>query len=212
MTLASWVLSLLVATGDPGAAWRNTYETTAEAFAEHSESSPLFCSQRSDGTCAPSQDDVRKTAALLVSVSWFESRHNPQAKGDSSCLEYASATEPAQEVTTGGDSKRACIRRGPPRSFCLGQIHESNFVSLGVTKDAILGDVGVCVRAMVALLRESMKVCAKEPLDARLSWYAAGGSGCRPNKESRHRMRKAQWLYAHNPFIGEIATAETKTP
>ena len=47
------------------------------------------------------------------------------------------------------------------------------------------------------LMHESFRVCAKRPLAERMSWYAAGGSGCeRRNELSRSRMLAAKALAA----------------
>ena len=69
--MTAWVLALLVLM-QPQATWRATYEATAGAIAEASVQSPLFAGA----------DGPAKTAALLVSVSWFEARYNPVAVGD----------------------------------------------------------------------------------------------------------------------------------
>jgi hypothetical protein len=197
LLLKVWILSLLVATGDPGAPWKDTYDTTAMAFAEGAQVSPLFCTKQPDGECVAQPEDVRKTGALYVSTSWFESRHNPKAEGDGTCLEWSESADKA--------GKARCLRRGPAHSFCLGQINDSNFPGLGITKEAILGDVRVCVKAMNTLMRKSLKVCAAEPIEFGLSWYAAGGDGCRPNKESQHRVNKAKWLFSNKPFGDKAA-------
>lgn len=49
----------------------------------------------------------------------------------------------------------------------------------------------------IDLIRRSFKVCEAEPLDARLSWYAAGHSGCRKAGllKSEHRMQLARKLF-----------------
>lgn len=66
----SWVVSLLAAL-EPAAPWQATYEKTAEAIARVSESDPLW-----------SADDKgeERTASLLVSIAWYESRLKPSAK------------------------------------------------------------------------------------------------------------------------------------
>ncbi len=71
-TLAAWVLSLMVSL-QPRAPWSDSYLETAIAIADVVEASPpLF-----DGA-----DGRIKTAALLVSVAWFESRFRVDAVGD----------------------------------------------------------------------------------------------------------------------------------
>lgn len=64
----AWVVGLMAAL-EPNAPWKGTFERTAEAIARVAESEPLF-------------DDhgEERTAALLVSVAWYESRLKPNAK------------------------------------------------------------------------------------------------------------------------------------
>lgn len=64
----AWVVGLMTAL-EPNAPWRPTFERTAEAIAKIAESEPLF-EDRSE----------ERTAALLVSVAWYESRLKPTAK------------------------------------------------------------------------------------------------------------------------------------
>lgn len=66
----AWVLGLLAAL-EPKAPWSHTYEKTAEAIARVSESEPLF---------APEDGGEERTASLLVSIAWYESRLKPNAK------------------------------------------------------------------------------------------------------------------------------------
>lgn len=112
-------------------------------------------------------DGEQRTVALLVSMAWFESTFNPAAVGDNG------------------------------RSVCLFQIHETNWKWLGVTREA-LQDVRVCARTAVRMVHQSFRVCRARPLEERLGWYAAGGPDCtRGLSPSRHRVRKALWLFAH---------------
>jgi hypothetical protein len=67
--IAAWVLSLMVIL-QPAAPWRDTYPATAEAIGRVATESPLY-----EGEDAP----VR-TAALLVSLAWHESRFNVGAR------------------------------------------------------------------------------------------------------------------------------------
>ncbi len=172
--IAAWVLSLLNAT-EPNAPWKDTYPATADEFARVANAEPLFAGD----------DGAAKTAALFVSVSWFESRHKPDAEGDHTCLAR--------------DAAGKCTKKGEPRSFCLGQIGASNFAALGVTRASIQSSVSVCVGAMHEMLKRSLRVCAAHPLNDRLSWYATGGADCRPVRESTHRVRKAMWLLGAYP-------------
>lgn len=165
---AAWVLTLLVST-EPSAPWRSTYESTAAAMADSANREPLYAGD----------DGPAKTVAEYVSVSWFESNHNPSAEGD---------LDP---------------RTKKPTSFCLGQINQSNFEWLHVSRELLLEDVTVCVHAMNVMMRKSHQVCAtKFPTDreAWLSWYTGGGPDCTTkSKKSAHRMLKAQWLFNRFP-------------
>ena len=66
----AWVVGLLAAL-EPKAPWSHTYEKTAEAIARVAESEPLF---------APEDRGEERTATLLVSMAWYESRLKPNAK------------------------------------------------------------------------------------------------------------------------------------
>jgi hypothetical protein len=68
----AWVLSLMIAV-QPNAPWRDTYESTAHAIAKVvAEEEPLFAGELGR----------ERTAAVLVSIAWFESTFNPAAVGD----------------------------------------------------------------------------------------------------------------------------------
>ena len=71
--LKVWVLSAMAdmrATElGPEVPWADTYETTAEKIAEASAANPLL-------------GDALHTAATMVVMGWFESRHRPDAVGD----------------------------------------------------------------------------------------------------------------------------------
>jgi len=56
----------------PNAPWKNTYENTALVIGRQATNHPLFTGE----------DAAKKTAALLVSLAWFESRFDPKAIGD----------------------------------------------------------------------------------------------------------------------------------
>lgn len=70
----AWVVGLITAL-EPSAPWRGTYERTAEAIARVAESEPLFEDDK-DGRDKAEE----RTAALLVSVAWYESRLRPDAR------------------------------------------------------------------------------------------------------------------------------------
>jgi len=70
--LTAWILGLMVAM-QPQAPWRSTYEATAHAIADAvAGAEPLFAGDRGR----------ERTAALLVSLGWFESTFDPHALGD----------------------------------------------------------------------------------------------------------------------------------
>jgi hypothetical protein len=57
----------------PNAPWKDSYETTAQAITKAvAQELPLFSGERGR----------ERTAALLVSLAWFESRFNKNAVGD----------------------------------------------------------------------------------------------------------------------------------
>lgn len=66
----SWVVGLLAAL-EPQSPFRATYEKTAEAIARVSESEPLF---------PVDEEGEERTATLLVSLAWYESRFQPNAR------------------------------------------------------------------------------------------------------------------------------------
>jgi hypothetical protein len=63
-------------------------------------------------------------------------------------------------------------------------------------------DVEGQVQAAIDLLQISFRICAKHPLDERLSWYMMGGIGCeRRNEMSRFRTHEVARLLRSNPFV-----------
>lgn len=170
MVDVDWVLALMLR-AEPAAAsspWRSTYKKTAAAFARAATARPLFSGA----------DGADRTAALLVSVAWFESRFQQNAEGD-------------HEIVNG---KKDLSK---PNSFCAMQIGKSNFAGLGVTAEALLSDIDLCVDTGLRLMHVSFGVCRAAPLEHRLDHYATGGEGCRvpPHDEGGNRIRKAQWLF-----------------
>ena len=69
--LSAWIVLLMVAL-QPDAPWIDSYTATSKAIAEQAEQDPIFTG--AEGT--------ERTAALLVSLAWFESRFDPDAMGD----------------------------------------------------------------------------------------------------------------------------------
>lgn len=177
--LAAWVLALMTALShvDPG---QRGFAATADAIAAEAEASPL-----------PGAGPAR-TAALLVAVAWFESGFVADAEGD------CAGVDPGQRR----DWAR-CPDGHPARSLCLLQVGASNLRSLGVTREAIVGDVRECVRAGLRLMRASWQACRGRPLRERLVNYAAGGGGCAGSddaaRKSRHRVDLAARLLADHP-------------
>jgi hypothetical protein len=57
------------------------------------------------------------------------------------------------------------------------------------------------VDAAIELLKTSWRICAKHPLEERLGWYAAGGTGCERRLElSVFRMHEAAKILRANPL------------
>lgn len=185
--LKAWILSVMLAL-EPSSPWKETFDATADVFAESAFASPLFTSRNADGSRVVTDDDRRKTAALYLSVGWFEGRFQQDAQGD--------CPDKRPDGT--------CAKGSRPRSFCMFQINETNLKGLGYTKEDILTDFSKCVEAGNRLLRGSFRVCAAQPLPDRLRWYAGGGGACPENadaaKKSQHRWNKAVWLYDHFPI------------
>ncbi len=157
---AIWILSLMHVL-QPAAPWSDGYGETALAIAEASEADPLYAGPHG----------VERTAAVLVSLSWFESRFDPEAVGDNG------------------------------HSVCLGQVGTSNLKELGVTKAEMLGDRSVCLRSMLRMMRRSFAVCRGRPMPQSLGWYASGGKTCGGLVKSGHRIDLALRLLRDHPFI-----------
>jgi hypothetical protein len=66
----AWVVGLMSAL-EPSAPYSNTFEKTAEAIARVAESEPLFPVE---------EKGEERTATLLVSIAWYESRLRQNAK------------------------------------------------------------------------------------------------------------------------------------
>lgn len=178
--LATWILTLMTSLA-PSTPWRATYPSTALAFAASAVEKPLF-----DG-----QHGAAKTAALYVSIAWYEATMRPDAEGD--CGSKDGRTVPSVAGRCPADTI--------PRSFCIFQIGGSNLAGLGLTREEIQSDITTCVRAGNVMMRRSFTLCRARPIDDRLAWYAAGGPECgeKGSRESRHRMAKAAWLFRTEP-------------
>lgn len=117
---------------------------------------------------------AERMAAVLVALAWNESRFDVDAIGD--CHDPAHRT------------RDTCASWGP---FQIGK---------GWTRGrpGLDGETELAAR----LVHESFRACAARPLDARLSWYAAGGAACdeRGVRASRWRMGlAARLLREHAP-------------
>ena len=167
-----WILSTMTAL-EPGATYRETYPTTAQAIADAAEANPL------------PREGAAKTAAILVALAWFESRFQVNAQGD------------CPKRTSFG----TCEKGSTPQSFGAWQVSRSNLAGLDLSPESVLEDAGVAARASLTLVRESFRVCAREPLSSRLGWYAGGTGRCISSEDakrkSEHRMAKAVWIYDH---------------
>jgi hypothetical protein len=115
--MIDWVLAMLF-TLQPEAPWTDTYFETAQAIVDASEESPLF----------KGEDGPQRTAAVLVSLAWFESRFDQEALGDhgrscglfqiqprtsgKTCEELQDADTAAREaIRLIRESFRVCARR-----------------------------------------------------------------------------------------------------
>ena len=185
--LAAWILVLMTYLA-PSAPWKDTYAGTAAVIAQTSASSPLF-----EGRLGS-----LKTAVLYVALAWFESSLRPDAEGD--CTDDKTHKAVA---SIGG----RCPAGATPHSFCLFQVSETNFASLGVSREQVQSSVDVCTDSASKMAHASFAICrtAGRPLDERLGNYAYGRGTCGGPKgeglsESRHRMTKATWLFKnHGP-------------
>ena len=200
VTLKAWILSTMLAL-EPSSPYKETFDTTAAVACAERDQQPALRTKQPDGACSFTDSDKKKTAALYISIGWFEGAFQQDAKGD--C-----------------DKKKpdgTCVKGSNPHSFCMFQVNESNLKGLGTTKDEILKDFSKCVAAGNQMLRSSFHVCAARPLTGRLRWYAAGGPDCATKanaakeadvaRKSEHRVNKAVWIYDHYPFP-ELAPPE----
>lgn len=183
--LQAWILSVMMAM-QPEAPWKATYESTAQAIA----------TEVLAGQALYKNDDGRHTAAVFISLAWFESNFRPDAAGD--CKER--------------EANGMCKEGSRPHSFCAFQINESNFAWLGVTQQQVMTDINVCTKAASKIIHKSFKVCSRgKDLTAqdRLNWYAAGGPDCRVGMaKGRHRINKATWIFGKFPVTPEMAALD----
>lgn len=173
-----YVLALMLKVQPDNVPWRNTYEATAAAVAAKANEMPLY---------PKDPNGPALTAAIAVAVMHYESHLDPAAKGD--CVEKL--------------SNGMCKPGGRPRSFCAFQIHETNFKSLGVTKDELLSNIETCVDAGFRMMHISFGICRGKDwtIYDRLNQYATGGGACvMPTRhEGETRMRKGFALFKAVP-------------
>ena len=67
----AWIVSLMIGL-QPTAPWGDSYESTARGIYEGAKVEPIF----------QGESGLRRTIALDVALSWFESRFDPNAVGD----------------------------------------------------------------------------------------------------------------------------------
>jgi hypothetical protein len=72
LMLTAWILSLMIAL-QPTAPWSDTYAATARAIDQVVQEQPSLFTDDLEGR--------QKTAAVLVSIAWFESTFKPNAVG-----------------------------------------------------------------------------------------------------------------------------------
>lgn len=171
----AYVLAMMLAL-EPSSPWRESFEDTAAAIAREAHRSPL-----------PGLGEQR-TAALLVSLAWFESTFRPDAEGD--CL--------GRDGVVVESLSGRCPPGSRPRSFGLYQVHESNFAALRITKaDVVRADTATPIA--LRLVAASFRACAGRPIEERLSQYAGGGGTCPKGLDARrksaHRVERAVSLH-----------------
>ena len=112
-----------------------------------------------------------KTAALLVALAFTESRFDAKAVGDHG------------------------------QSVGLYQIFSPNLPTPeGYGRNEILGHPLEATRVAHRMMRESMRVCARHPVEERLAWYASGDGNCiRGQSESRYRVGIAMRIFKKIP-------------
>lgn len=181
-TLTAWILGVLLAIAPPEKVHqknetiddvKDRYATTAQSMASVIESrGPLF----------KGKDGAYKTAALMVSITKFES-------------------ELARDVAVGerrGDDKQSwCymqINFGGRRTNIWGDDEMKTW-----TGPDLVADWTKCFAVGHAILQYSLKSCSGLKDGDILSGYTAGV--CTPNeKHARHRWNLAQWILRKYPM------------
>lgn len=178
LQLVAWCLAIM-ASMVPSAPWASEYPREAEAFVTAAERDPLFRGSRG----------VEETVDYELSVAWFESTFNPNAKGDlgGSWGLFQVAPGTAKPYLSQARAKRAAF---------------GDVVDLWQPVGTDLLEPEAAAPLAIKLMRVSFGICRDRPREERLGWYAAGGMGCRGIKESRHRVNKAEWISRAHPFGG----------
>jgi hypothetical protein len=116
-------------------------------------------------------DGKEKSAALLVALAWAESRFDQKAVGDQG------------------------------HSVGLYQIFHTNLPTQeGFARKDILGNPINATKVAHRMLKQSMQICGKRPVEERLGWYASGDGACsRGLSESRFRVGLAFKVFRANP-------------
>ncbi len=97
--MSAWILSLMLVL-QPQAPWRATYEATAAAIAATVQrEEPLFAGEQGR----------ERTAALLVSLAWFESRFDAHALGDHGRSHGLYQIQEHGELADPADATRAAL-------------------------------------------------------------------------------------------------------
>jgi transglycosylase-like protein with SLT domain len=147
-----------------GVTWTDTYEATAEAFVREAYDHPLPIT-------VTDRRQVDRWALEGVSPVVF-----------TAALELVwAAKESRFKPDAVGD-----------RGSSLGVLQVSSFWARSAKRDPEdLLDVEVAVPVAVVLFHTSFEVCRDKPFDYRMSWYAAGGSGCDRGQRS-HEISTAR--------------------
>ena len=187
--LAGWALATMWKLVPTAVPWSKTFPESAivlaDAALETADKHPLSRSYTR-------RENAKRILSLLLAVGMFESTLRPDAEGD--CFKKTGE----RTVSVSG----RCKDGSEARSFCMFQIGQSNFAALGVTKSEIQSDLRVCANAALTMMRASFAICRSRPFDEALSNYAYGKGRCGGPKgegvlESRHRVAKAKYLFAH---------------
>jgi hypothetical protein len=148
---------LVMRATEPGPLYVEGDMDVASAIADGSKKNPLL-------------GDAIHTAALMVVMTWHESRFRENQVGDSGAS--------------------------------IGVAQVASFWTKTVCKDDDLADLSQNIDCSLKLLHISFEICRSHPIEDRLAWYAAGGSGCEKRLElSRFRMHQVARLMREHPAV-----------